>query len=424
MSSSTASRRGRRRGSASTTTPSVPSIPGIITCSITAYGEHPVHRDRPGYDGLVAARTGLLYDQKGRRGTAMEFINGRPGPYPEFGAPEGLVRGADRDGPIFPRTPWPSIGATYFATLGIAAALRARQVSGLGQRVTTSLLQGALAAVVPELAAGREPGCAAVLDVARRLEVDRGSLRMCGRQMGPSLDAAPPVGPGRGRRGHALGRRAGHVVPGRPGSCLDGARRDVDGHLPPPATGGGVQEVPGRRVGPSGRGGGSRYHDRPVAGGGAGGQVVPRRRLCGRGRRSRTWDRFAMPDRCWSSRRRRVPSPGRRPARANTPTRCWPRPVPASARPESCSAGPMSRSRIPWRVFGSSTSGSGWRGRSRGVSSPTSEPTSSRSTRCTTPTGTARTWVSARTAGSAASRSISRTRPAGRCSRGCCSAPT
>ncbi len=76
----------------------------------------------------------------------MEFINGRPGPYPEFGAPEGLVRGADREGPIFPRTPWPSIGATYIATLGIVAALRARQVSGLGQHVTTSLLQGALAA--------------------------------------------------------------------------------------------------------------------------------------------------------------------------------------------------------------------------------------------------------------------------------------
>ena len=119
--------------------------PRIITCSITAYGEHPAHRDRPGYDGLVAARTGLLYDQKGRRGTAMEFINGRLGPYPVRRA-RGLVRGADREGPIFPRTPWPSIGATYFATLGIAAALRARQVSGLGQHVTTSLLQGALAA--------------------------------------------------------------------------------------------------------------------------------------------------------------------------------------------------------------------------------------------------------------------------------------
>ncbi len=120
--------------------------PGIITCSITAYGEHSGHRDRPGYDGLVAARTGLLFDQKGRRGTAMEFINRRPGPYPEFDGPEGLVRGADRDGPVFPRTPWPSVGAAYLATLGIAAALRARQVSGVGQRVTTSLFQGALAA--------------------------------------------------------------------------------------------------------------------------------------------------------------------------------------------------------------------------------------------------------------------------------------
>jgi crotonobetainyl-CoA:carnitine CoA-transferase CaiB-like acyl-CoA transferase len=120
--------------------------PRLITCSITGYGEHPEHRDRPGYDGLVAARTGLLYDQKGRRGSAMEYIGGRPGPHPEFDGPEGLVRGADRPGPVFPRTPWPSVGATYFATLGIAAALRAREVTGEGQRVTTSLLQGALAA--------------------------------------------------------------------------------------------------------------------------------------------------------------------------------------------------------------------------------------------------------------------------------------
>jgi crotonobetainyl-CoA:carnitine CoA-transferase CaiB-like acyl-CoA transferase len=121
--------------------------PRLITCSITGYGEHGQHRDRPGYDGLVAARTGLLYDQKGRKGTAMEYIAGRPGPFPEFESPEGLVRGADRSGPVFPRSTWPSIGATYFAMLGIAAALRAREVTGQGQRVTTSLLQGALAAV-------------------------------------------------------------------------------------------------------------------------------------------------------------------------------------------------------------------------------------------------------------------------------------
>lgn len=120
--------------------------PEVITCSITAYGDHPAHRDRPGYDALVAARTGLLYDQKGRRGSAMEYIAGRSGPHPELGIPEGLVRGTSRPGPVFPRTMWPSVGATYLATLGITAALRARAVQGGAQRVATSLLQGALAA--------------------------------------------------------------------------------------------------------------------------------------------------------------------------------------------------------------------------------------------------------------------------------------
>jgi crotonobetainyl-CoA:carnitine CoA-transferase CaiB-like acyl-CoA transferase len=119
----------------------------LITCSITGYGRHVAARDRPADDALVAARTGLLYDQRGRRGTAMEYINGRPGPLPELDAPEGLVRGADRRGPIFPRTSWPSVGAMYFATLGIAAALRARETTRAGQWVETSLLQGALAAV-------------------------------------------------------------------------------------------------------------------------------------------------------------------------------------------------------------------------------------------------------------------------------------
>ena len=121
--------------------------PRLVTCSISGYGAHPRHRDRPGYDALVAARTGLLYDQRGRPGTAMEYICGRPGPHPEFGAPEGLRRGTSRPGPIFPRSTWPSIGAAYLATLGAAAALAAREATGRGQHVETSLLQGALAAV-------------------------------------------------------------------------------------------------------------------------------------------------------------------------------------------------------------------------------------------------------------------------------------
>jgi crotonobetainyl-CoA:carnitine CoA-transferase CaiB-like acyl-CoA transferase len=121
--------------------------PRLISCSITGYGRDNPHSGRPGYDALVAARTGLLFDQRGRPGTTMEYICGRPGPHPELGAPEGMLRGAHRDGPVFPRSTWPSLGAAFLATLGISAALRAREVTGRGQWVETSLLQGALAAV-------------------------------------------------------------------------------------------------------------------------------------------------------------------------------------------------------------------------------------------------------------------------------------
>ncbi|HVM63770.1 MAG TPA: CoA transferase [Acidimicrobiales bacterium] len=121
--------------------------PRLITCSITAYGRDNPHSERPGYDALVAARTGILFDHRGRPGTTMEYICGRPGPHPELGPPEGMVRGAGRDGPLFPRSTWPSLGAAFLATLGISAALRAREVTGRGQWVETSLLQGALAAV-------------------------------------------------------------------------------------------------------------------------------------------------------------------------------------------------------------------------------------------------------------------------------------
>src|SRR6516165_3128082 len=121
--------------------------PRLVYCSITGYGRDNRHSARPGYDALVAARTGILFDHRGRPGTTMEYIGGRPGPHPEFGVPEGLVRGADRDGPLFPRSTWPSLGATFLAALGISAALRAREVTGTGQWVETSLLQGALAAV-------------------------------------------------------------------------------------------------------------------------------------------------------------------------------------------------------------------------------------------------------------------------------------
>jgi len=118
--------------------------PRLVYCSITGYGHHPVHGERPGYDALVAARLGLLHEQRGHMGGPIPFING-DGPFlPELPIPEGMAPGSPRSGPIFTFTPWPSLCAAYLATTGISAALYARHHTGRGQHVETSLLQAAL----------------------------------------------------------------------------------------------------------------------------------------------------------------------------------------------------------------------------------------------------------------------------------------
>lgn len=122
--------------------------PALVWCTITGYGTTGRHADRPGYDALVAARTGLLHDHRGRWGGAPYEIAGLPAPHPELGLPAGMARGASRPGPVLPRAALPSLAAGLLAVLGIAAALRARELTGRGQRVETSLLQGALFAAV------------------------------------------------------------------------------------------------------------------------------------------------------------------------------------------------------------------------------------------------------------------------------------
>jgi crotonobetainyl-CoA:carnitine CoA-transferase CaiB-like acyl-CoA transferase len=89
--------------------------PRLIACSITGYGRKGASSTRPGYDALVQARSGLQYEQPGLR-----------------------------DGPIFLHLQLPSFGAALVAVAGISAALRAREVTGRGQWVETSLMQGAL----------------------------------------------------------------------------------------------------------------------------------------------------------------------------------------------------------------------------------------------------------------------------------------
>jgi crotonobetainyl-CoA:carnitine CoA-transferase CaiB-like acyl-CoA transferase len=119
--------------------------PRLIHCSITGYGAHPGHRDRPAYDALVAARLGLLHENRGHLGSPTGFING-DGPFlPDLEIPEGMPPGPPRTGPIFTHTPWPSLCAAYLATMGVNAALLARERDGRGQHVETSLLQAALA---------------------------------------------------------------------------------------------------------------------------------------------------------------------------------------------------------------------------------------------------------------------------------------
>jgi crotonobetainyl-CoA:carnitine CoA-transferase CaiB-like acyl-CoA transferase len=119
--------------------------PRLVHCSITGYGSHPGHRDRPAYDALVAARLGLLHENRGHFGSPTGYINGDEPFLPDLEIPEGMPPGPPRPGPIFTHTPWPSLCAAYLATMGINAALLARERDGRGQHVETSLLQAALA---------------------------------------------------------------------------------------------------------------------------------------------------------------------------------------------------------------------------------------------------------------------------------------
>jgi crotonobetainyl-CoA:carnitine CoA-transferase CaiB-like acyl-CoA transferase len=90
-------------------------LPGLIYVSITPYGRTTEAADRPGYDLLVQARSGQQYEQPGWR-----------------------------DGPIFLYAPLPSMATSYLALEGVTAALYAREVTGHGQWVETSLYQGVL----------------------------------------------------------------------------------------------------------------------------------------------------------------------------------------------------------------------------------------------------------------------------------------
>jgi crotonobetainyl-CoA:carnitine CoA-transferase CaiB-like acyl-CoA transferase len=88
--------------------------PRLIYCAVPGYPRGHPFADRPGYDALVQAASGQQWEQPGWR-----------------------------PGPIFLHMPMPSMGALYLVASGVLAALHARERTGRGQRVDTSLLQGA-----------------------------------------------------------------------------------------------------------------------------------------------------------------------------------------------------------------------------------------------------------------------------------------
>jgi crotonobetainyl-CoA:carnitine CoA-transferase CaiB-like acyl-CoA transferase len=118
--------------------------PRLVHCSITGYGETGRHADRPAYDALVAARTGQQWESRGTIGGTIGRLSGDE-ILPGYEAPPQCMVGADRPGPLFSGVPWVSVATFYNASLAINAALRAREVTGRGQHVHTSMLQGVLA---------------------------------------------------------------------------------------------------------------------------------------------------------------------------------------------------------------------------------------------------------------------------------------
>jgi crotonobetainyl-CoA:carnitine CoA-transferase CaiB-like acyl-CoA transferase len=92
------------------------ACPRLVYVSAPAYPAAMRHAARTGWDALVQARMGLQWEQPGWR-----------------------------PGPIFLQNASPSMVAAYFVPAGLLAALSAREETGRGQHVETSIFQGGMA---------------------------------------------------------------------------------------------------------------------------------------------------------------------------------------------------------------------------------------------------------------------------------------
>ena len=107
--------------------------PRIISCSISGFGSSGPYRDRPAYDVMIQALTGSM---------SITGEEGRP--------------------PVRAGIAVSDQGAGMFAAHGILAALYARERTGVGQKVETSLFEATLALLAYEASiyfvSGEVPG--------------------------------------------------------------------------------------------------------------------------------------------------------------------------------------------------------------------------------------------------------------------------
>lgn len=122
--------------------------PRLIYAGITAYAPGSPDAERPGYDALVNARMGGYWDQKGWPEGQIYHMARRPDPYPDLEISYDWIQGPPRDGPVFASTPNAGIGAFWSLTTALHGALIARERTGEGQRIDTTLAQGILNAFV------------------------------------------------------------------------------------------------------------------------------------------------------------------------------------------------------------------------------------------------------------------------------------
>ena len=101
--------------------------PGVIYCSISSFGEKGPLKGLPGYEGIAAAASGIMTEQAGVR-----------------------------PGPVFVSSPVASYGTVMLALQGILSALHVRNETGIGQRVWTSMYEGAIAIRYPVLPIANE----------------------------------------------------------------------------------------------------------------------------------------------------------------------------------------------------------------------------------------------------------------------------